>query len=81
MSRTIHTARHDALTALLAKERKAAGLTQSVVAKKLGRYQSFIASVESGQRRIDVIEFLDLAKAIGFKPDEALLTILKVRKR
>jgi len=30
------------------------------------RYQSFIAAIESGQRRIDVIEFLALAEAIGF---------------
>jgi len=30
--------------------------------------QSFVARVESGERRIDVVEFLNIAKAIGFDP-------------
>jgi hypothetical protein len=42
------------------------------VAEKLGRYQSFVANIESGQRRIDVVEFLDLASAIGFDPRDAI---------
>ncbi len=49
-----------------------AGLTQADVAKKLRRYQSFVATVESGQRRIDVVEFLDFADAIGFDPRDAI---------
>jgi len=38
----------------------------------LRRYQSFVATVESGQRRIDVIEFLDLAEAVGFDPIDVI---------
>ena len=78
MSRTIESARQEALTTLLSKERKAAGLTQAALAKKLGRYQSYIANVESGQRRIDVIEFLDLAKAIGFEPGRAVRSLTAI---
>jgi hypothetical protein len=33
-----------------------------------GRYQSYIASIENGLRRVDVVEFLQLAEAIGFDP-------------
>jgi predicted transcriptional regulator len=51
---------------MLIKERKAAGINQTELAKTLGQYQSFVARVESGERRVDVIEFLDIAKAIGF---------------
>ena len=40
--------------------------------KKLRRYQSFIASVEGGQRKIDVVELLAFADAIGFDPREAI---------
>jgi transcriptional regulator with XRE-family HTH domain len=72
MSRTLRSRRHEALRAFLVERRKKAGLTQAAVAKRLGRWQSFVAFVESGQRRIDVVEFLDLAKAIGFDPREAI---------
>ena len=80
MSRTIHSVRHEALRALLVEERKAAGLTQAAIAKKLNRYQSFVATVESGQRRIDVVEFLDLARAIGFSPVEAIGKWARIRR-
>jgi transcriptional regulator with XRE-family HTH domain len=43
-------------------------MTQADLAARLGEYQSFVARLESGQRRIDVVEFLELADAIGFDP-------------
>ncbi len=61
---------------MLIEEREAAGLNQTELAKALGRYQSFVARVESGERRIDVVEFLDLAKAIGFDPKKAITKLL-----
>lgn len=79
MSRTIHSARQEALTALLIWERKAAGLTQAMVAEKLGHYQSFIATIEQGQRRVHVIEFLDLATAIGFSAEKSLRKLIRVK--
>ena len=72
MSRTLRSPMQDALCALLVEKRKKAGLTQAQVAKKLRRYQSFVATVESGQRRLDVVEFLDFADAIGFDPREVI---------
>lgn len=45
--------------------RIAAGLTQSEVAKKLGRPQSFVSKSESGERRIDVIELEAFARLYG----------------
>lgn len=75
MAKTIGSKRHKALIALLIKERKAAGLNQTELAKALGQYQSFVARVESGERRVDVIEFLDIAKAIGFDPKIAIKKI------
>jgi len=61
-----------ALARFIADQRKAAGLTQAQVAKKLRRYQSFVANIESGQRRLDVVELVELARAIGFDPADAL---------
>ncbi len=72
MPRTLRSPRQKALVGLMIEQRKKAGLTQAQLAKRLRRYQSFVATVESGQRRIDVIEFLDFAEAIGFDPIDAI---------
>jgi transcriptional regulator with XRE-family HTH domain len=77
MSRTLQSPRHEALRAFLVERRKKAGLTQAQIAKRLGRHQSFVAIIESGQRRIDVIELVDLAEAIGFDPHAALRRVTK----
>lgn len=81
MSRTLQSPRHEALRAFLVEKRTKAGLSQAKVAAKLGRYQSFVATVESGQRRIDVVEFLDFAEAIGFDPREAIRKLKAVKPR
>jgi transcriptional regulator with XRE-family HTH domain len=48
--------------------RIAADLTQQAVADRLGRPQSYVAKVEGCERRMDVVELLQIAKAIGFDP-------------
>ena len=45
-----------------------AGLRQSDVSQKLGRPQSFVAKVESGERRLDLIETLQLCRIVGMDP-------------
>lgn len=77
VAKTLGTERHKALIALLIEKREAAGLTQIELAKKLGEYQSFVARLESGQRRVDVVEFLQLAEILGFDPYHALRAILR----
>ena len=52
--------------------RNAAGLTQQAVADQLGKPQSYIAKVEGLERRLDVVELLQLAKAIGVDPMPAI---------
>lgn len=66
MPRSLRSARHQRLAELLVQYREAAGLKQSDVAQSLGRHQPFVSNVESGQRRISVVELLGLADAIGF---------------
>lgn len=68
MSKTLGSERHKALVRMLIEKREAAGLTQTELANRLGEYQSFVARLESGQRRVDVIEFLELAEALSFDP-------------
>lgn len=68
MQKTIYTQQHQRLCELLIEARKTAGLTQVEVAERLGKPQSFVAKYEGGERRLDVIEFLAVARAVGFDP-------------
>jgi transcriptional regulator with XRE-family HTH domain len=65
------------LVGLLVERREAAAMTQSDLAVRLGKSQSFVARLESGQRRITVVEFMTLAKIIRFDPYEVISTLEK----
>ena len=56
----------------LKKARKEKGITQAQLAEALGKPQSFIAKVESGERRLDVVEFVHLAKLLGLSNEKVL---------
>jgi transcriptional regulator with XRE-family HTH domain len=75
--KTIGTEHHRALIGLLIEERENAKLRQSDCAKRMRQYQSWISRVESGQRRIDVVEFFQLARVIGFDGHKALRKIFR----
>jgi len=72
MSKTLRSPRQRQLLALLVQARQGRGLTQAQVAAKLRKPQSFIAKVEGGERRLDVIEFIDLASALRVSPAELI---------
>ena len=76
------SARVEVLRILLIERRKQAGLTQAQLAEKLGSgwHQSTVASMENGQRKIDVLEFLKLSETIGFDPAELLKLVASVRE-
>ena len=65
MSKTLHSHGQETLIAALVAARKASGLTQTDLALRLRCHQSLIARIESGQRRIDVVELVILACATG----------------
>ncbi|MVV48948.1 XRE family transcriptional regulator [Pseudomonas sp. PB120] len=65
MSKTIYRPEHAVLLVLLKKFRKAAGLTQVQCSTALGRPQSFMSDVESGTRRLDIVQLRDLCKVLG----------------
>ena len=77
MTKTLDSTRHQALVAYLIKRREKAGLTQAALAERLDVYQSLVARLESGQRRVDVVEFIELAEILGFDPGKALKRIAK----
>ena len=78
MARTLGSARHRRLVELLVQAREAAGLTQGEVASRLGRHQPFLSNIESGERRIDLIELLDLAAIVRFDVHDLIDEVAKV---
>jgi transcriptional regulator with XRE-family HTH domain len=65
VTKSVFTAKYARFRRLLVTARKGAGLTQEQLARKLGWEQSDISKVERGVRRLDLIEFLAFAKAVG----------------
>lgn len=61
----------------LRKARLAAGLRQEDVAAILGKPQSFVAKYESGERRIDVAEFIAIARALRAEPARLMRKIAR----
>jgi transcriptional regulator with XRE-family HTH domain len=72
MGKSIHSPQHQKLRELLIAARKKASMTQAEVAELLGRPQSFVAKYEEGERRLDVIEFMQVARAVGADPARLL---------
>ena len=51
-------------------------MRQADVAAKLGKDQSFISIIENSQRRIDVLEFIALCRAIGVRPEDVFAEVV-----
>lgn len=62
MSKSIFSGDHKYLIDQLKRAREEVGLDQTEVAKKLEKTQSYISKIESGQRRIDLIQLKEFAK-------------------
>jgi transcriptional regulator with XRE-family HTH domain len=79
LGKTLGSARHKILIEFLIKRREALQMSQAEFAEKLGQYQSFVARLESGQRRVDVIEFLKISEILKFNTHDALNMVQKIR--
>lgn len=64
LARGIHDDRYRRLIDALADARRDAGLTQAELAGKLGRRQQFVSKYEAGERRLDIVEFADIAREL-----------------
>jgi len=70
--KSLRSNKHQKLIALLTAARTKAGLTQQQLADQLGKPQSYVAKYEGGERRVDVVEFLAIADALGIDPANAV---------
>ena len=60
--------RYETFQKALVDARLNVNLTQTEVSLRIGKHQSFVSKYESGERRLDVIEFLDVCEALDLKP-------------
>lgn len=70
--KSTYTEVYQALLVRIIAARKEANLTQAELARRLSRPQSFISKIETGERRIDVVEFIEIARHIPLDPAEVV---------
>ena len=75
MAKSLHTPEYEYFRSLLVGARENAKLTQADISDKLGRPQSFVAKYEGGERRLDIIELLQVCSALGVDPHEIISQI------
>ena len=68
---------YDAFRDTLVAVRKDAGVTQVELAARLGKPQQFISKIENGDRRVDLIEFVAVCRALRVDPKEAFALVLR----
>jgi transcriptional regulator with XRE-family HTH domain len=72
MTESVFTKRYRRFRELLIEARQAKRLSQMALAEQLGRVQTFVSKYERGERRLDVVEFLDVAAALGIDPHKVI---------
>ena len=78
MTRSIFTERYRHFRRFLKQKRKDNNLTQWELAKQLNMPLSFVGKYEQGERRLDVIELMDIAEALDFDPAEVFVELKKI---
>ncbi len=68
MTTSMSSPRYEKFQKLLIEYRQKQGITQTRLADLLGRPQSFVSKYENGERRLDLIEFLDITAALEIDP-------------
>jgi ribosome-binding protein aMBF1 (putative translation factor) len=75
----LRSARHRRLVEVIVQARESAGLSQRALATKLKRSGSFVWKMESQEHRVDVLEFIDIARAVGVDPLELFRRVVESR--
>lgn len=68
MPKSVFGGAHQDLVKVLAEARKSSGLTQAELGEKVGKDQTYISLIEVGQRRVDILEFIALSRAMRIEP-------------
>ncbi|ECD5449821.1 TPA: helix-turn-helix transcriptional regulator [Salmonella enterica] len=74
---SVYSDDYQSVISALKQARVRRNITQTAIATALGRPQSFIAKVENGERRLDVVEFIRLAQLLGMDWQSELQSIAR----
>ena len=75
MTRSVYSPAYARLRESLIEARQERGLTQSQLAAALSRPQSFVSKYESGERRLDFVEVLQIAEMLGLDINDLVQTV------
>lgn len=70
MTKSVFTDRYRLFTQMLIQERCDKRITQTQLARMLKKPQSYVSKYENGERRLDIVEFLEIADCIGIDAAE-----------
>jgi transcriptional regulator with XRE-family HTH domain len=75
--KSLRSREHRSVIAVLVEARTAAGLTQQQLAKRLKKHQSYISKYETGERRLDVPEFIRIARTLDADPSVLIAQVVR----
>ena len=78
--KTIYAPAYRVLLDILRARRKAAKLTQRALAEKLGVPHTWVAKVEIGERRLDVLEMIRVLRVLGADPVAVVRTLVEAER-
>ncbi|NHB95991.1 helix-turn-helix domain-containing protein [Photorhabdus stackebrandtii] len=76
---SVYSEEYQYVIRVLRETRLEKGITQEKLARAFGRPQSFIAKIENGERRLDVVEFVYMARLLSLNPVQ-ILDKIKLKK-
>ena len=81
MTASVFSPRYHKLRQLLAEARIERGLSQATLAERLGRPQTFVSKYERGERRLDVVEFLEISDTLKMDAHDILRQVQAIGRR
>jgi transcriptional regulator with XRE-family HTH domain len=78
MVNSVHTPSYRVLLKTLVDARKSKKLSQAELAEKLGRVQTYVSKYERGERRLDVIEFIEVTRALEIDAIKVIRNLMAV---
>lgn len=77
MAKSLHTPAYRAFCQIMVLAREHQRLTQAELALRLDRPQSFVSKYESGERRLDIVEFISVCDALGVEATALFRSVLR----
>jgi transcriptional regulator with XRE-family HTH domain len=81
VTKSVYSPEYDRFCNQLIDARRQANLTQAELSAALKKPQSFVSKYERRERRLDVVEFLEVSRALKIDPIDFIRTLIAGRRR